>query len=92
VSTLGNLPGRSPRRTAVVASVAGLALLAAGCASTQASGGGSASASKASTVAIDLTPQGCTPRPARIAAGEVTFNVANKGADAVSGPSCAPRT
>jgi len=84
VSTLGNLPGRSPRRTAVVASVAGLALLAAGCASTQASGGGSASASKASTVAIDLTPQGCTPRPARIAAGEVTFNVANKGADAVS--------
>ena len=85
MSTLGNLPGRSPRRTAIVASTAGLALLAAGCASTQTSGGGSsASASKASTVAIDLTPQGCTPRPARIAAGEVTFNVANKGADAVS--------
>jgi iron uptake system component EfeO len=88
VSTLGNLPGRSSRRTAIVASAAGLALLAAGCASTQASGGsgggGSASASKASTVAVDLTPQGCTPRPARIAAGEVTFNVANKGADAVS--------
>ena len=88
MSTLGNLPGRSPRRTAIVASAAGLALLAAGCASTQASGSGggssSATASKASTVTVDLTPQGCTPRPARIAAGEVTFNVANKGAAAVS--------
>ncbi len=39
---------------------------------------------KASTVTVNLTPQGCAPKPARISAGEVTFNVANQGADGVS--------
>ena len=39
---------------------------------------------QASTVTVKLTPQGCAPKPARISAGEVTFNVANQDADAVS--------
>jgi iron uptake system component EfeO len=73
----------------MAAIVATLALAAAGCASTStpASGGGSGSGSgsgKASTVTVALTPKGCAPKPARIPAGEVTFNVANNDADAVS--------
>jgi len=87
VSTLGNLPGRPHRRTAIVATAAGLALLAAGCASPDSPGrgaGSSTAASQPSTVTVNLTAQGCAPRPARISAGQVTFNVANQGADAVS--------
>jgi iron uptake system component EfeO len=75
-----------PRRwpaTAVVA-VAGLALTAAGCSSSHGTGSGSAASGKATTVTIDLTPQGCAPKPARVPAGEVDFNVANKDAGAVS--------
>ncbi len=84
MSTEGNR-GWPPRRTAAAAVVAALALAAAGCASagTHASGSGSGSG-RASTVTVALTPQGCAPKPARIPAGEVTFNVANKDADAVS--------
>jgi iron uptake system component EfeO len=84
VSTEGNR-GRPPRRTATAAVVAALALAAAGCASasTPASGSGSGSG-QASTVTVALTPQGCAPKPAKIPAGEVTFNVANQDADAVS--------
>jgi iron uptake system component EfeO len=86
VSTEGNR-GWPPQRTAMAAIVATLALAAAGCASThtpgRGSGGGSASG-KASTVTVALTPQGCAPKPATIPAGEVTFNVANQDADAVS--------
>ena len=84
MSTEGNRGG-PPRRTATAAVVAALALAAAGCASagTHASGSGSGSG-RASTVTVALTPQGCAPKPARIPAGEVTFNVANQDADAVS--------
>jgi iron uptake system component EfeO len=84
VSTEGNR-GRPPGRTATAAIAAALALAAAGCASasTHASGGGSGSG-RASTVTVALTPQGCAPKPAKIPAGEVTFNVANQDADAVS--------
>jgi iron uptake system component EfeO len=76
-----------------LAAAAGLALLASACSSSNVSGSGSnasgsggsaAGPGQARTVTIDLTPQGCAPRPARIPAGEVDFNVANKGADAVS--------
>jgi iron uptake system component EfeO len=35
-------------------------------------------------VSISLTPQGCAPKPAKISAGQVQFNVANSGASAVS--------
>ena len=81
--------GWPPRRTAMAAIAAALALAAAGCASTSthASGDGSGTGSgpgRASTVTVALTPQGCAPKPAKIPAGEVTFNVANKDAGAVS--------
>ena len=84
MSTEGNREWLRPR-TATAAVVATLALAAAGCASagTHASGSGSGSG-RASTVTVALTPQGCAPKPARIPAGEVTFNVANQDADAVS--------
>jgi iron uptake system component EfeO len=86
VSTEGNR-GWPPRRTAMAAIALALALTASGCASTHASGrgpGGGSGSGRASTVSVALTPQGCAPRPARIPAGEVTFHVANTGADAVS--------
>ena len=35
-------------------------------------------------MSISLTPQGCAPHPAKVTAGTVTFNVANKDASAVS--------
>jgi iron uptake system component EfeO len=78
----------TPRRTSLAALIAGLALAAAGCASSSGSSAGPASpaaaADKPGTVSISLTPQGCAPRPARITAGQVQFNVANKDADSVS--------
>jgi iron uptake system component EfeO len=39
---------------------------------------------KQTTVNITLTPQGCAPKPATVATGQVQFNVKNKNADAVS--------
>jgi iron uptake system component EfeO len=42
------------------------------------------SADKTSTVTIDLTAQGCAPKPAKIPAGPVDFNVTNSGAGSVS--------
>jgi iron uptake system component EfeO len=77
----------TPRATALAAISAGLALTAAGCGSSSGSSGSAspaAAADQASTVSISLTPQGCAPKPAKITAGAVEFNVANKDADAVS--------
>jgi len=80
----------TPRRTGLAALTAGLALAAAGCASSSggssgaASGAASPAADTATTVSISLTPQGCAPRPAKITAGQVQFNVANKDAGSVS--------
>jgi iron uptake system component EfeO len=78
----------TPRRTSLAALIAGVALAAAGCASSSGSSAGPASpaaaADKSSTVSISLTPQGCAPRPARITAGQVQVNVANKDAGSVS--------
>ena len=77
----------TPRATALAAISAGLALTAAGCGSSSGascSASPAAAADKATTVSISLTPQGCAPKPAKVAAGEVDFNVANKDADAVS--------
>jgi iron uptake system component EfeO len=68
--------------TTGVAAAAGLALLASACSSSHGSSG--ATTAKTATVTIDLTPQGCAPKPAKITAGQVQFNVANTGADAVS--------
>ena len=76
---------QSRRGAAMAAIAAAAALAAAGCSG---SPGGSAPAAsgpgKPSTVSIDLTPQGCVPRPAKIPAGQVQFTVTNKDADAVS--------
>ena len=82
MSTDGNR-GLAPQRTRVAAIAAIAVLAAAGCASSPTSPASSGSA-KANTVTVNLTPQGCAPKPARISAGEVTFNVANQDADAVT--------
>jgi iron uptake system component EfeO len=77
------------RRRVPLAAVATAALAAvlAGCSS---SSSGSATAAAAgsgdstATVNIALTPQGCAPKPAKIGAGSVQFNVDNKNAGSVS--------
>jgi iron uptake system component EfeO len=79
---------RGCRSAAIAAVAAALALAASGCASSGSHSGGSsgtaASSDKTTTVTIDLTPQGCTPKPATITAGAVQFNVTNKDAGSVS--------
>jgi iron uptake system component EfeO len=65
-----------------LAAVVLLALAAAGCSSSGSSSRDAAA--RGSTVTIELTSAGCAPRPARIAAGPVQFNISNKGAGAVS--------
>jgi iron uptake system component EfeO len=82
VSTDGN-GGWAAQRTRVAAIAATVAVAAAGCASSPTPAARSGSA-KASTVTVNLTPHGCAPKPARISAGEVTFNVANQDAGAVT--------
>jgi iron uptake system component EfeO len=39
---------------------------------------------KQTTVNITLTPQGCAPKPTKVATGQIQFNVKNKNAGAVS--------
>ena len=68
---------------ASIVALASLALLASACSSSHGSSGSAASA-HTSTVTIDLTPQGCAPKPAKITAGAVQFNVSNTNAGAVS--------
>jgi iron uptake system component EfeO len=77
------IDARRRRAHGGVAVIAGLALAATGCASSPDPGSRSGTA-RARTVTVDLTPQGCAPQPARIAAGQVQFTVTNKDADAVS--------
>jgi iron uptake system component EfeO len=77
------------RGAAVAVLAASLALVAAGCSS---SGSGSAakgstaaaSGDKSTTVKIQLTSQGCQPKPASIPAGAVEFDVTNSGAGSVT--------
>jgi iron uptake system component EfeO len=70
----------------VTAVAAGLALVVSGCSSSHSGGssGTDASSDKTTTVTIDLTPQGCAPKPAKITAGPVQFNVTNTDAGTVS--------
>ncbi len=68
---------------ASIVALASLALLASACSSSHGSSGSAASA-HTTTVTIDLTPQGCAPKPAKITAGTVQFNVSNTNASAVS--------
>src|SRR4029079_11009194 len=79
---------RTRRRGAAAAIVAAsLALVASGCASSgsgsgaeESTGARAASGDKSSTVKINLTSQGCEPKPAKVPAGAVEFDVTNAGA------------
>jgi iron uptake system component EfeO len=68
--------------SAGLAVAATLVLLASACSSSPGSPG--ATTARTTTVTIDLTSNGCAPRPAKITAGQVRFNVTNTGAGAVS--------
>jgi iron uptake system component EfeO len=72
---------RSRPLLAATAGVAVLGLLTSGCGK---SASGTASKAGDKLVVIALTSDGCTPSPATIPAGSVTFDVRNKGADKVS--------
>jgi iron uptake system component EfeO len=73
------------RRAASVASALVVsALLLSACGSAATGGSSSGGSGKDSTVNIVLTPAGCTPKPATVPAGNITVNVSNKDADAVS--------
>jgi iron uptake system component EfeO len=78
------------RGVVIAAAAAALALVASGCSSSgsgsasKGSTGAAASGDKSSTVKIDLTAQGCEPRPAKVPAGPVEFQVTNSGAGSVS--------
>ena len=85
--------GMRTRRRGVAAAIvaASLALVASGCSSSGSSSGakgstGAAAASgdKSSTVKISLTSDGCEPKPAKVPAGAVEFDVTNSGAGSVS--------
>jgi iron uptake system component EfeO len=74
---------------AAVAAAAALAAVLAGCSSSGSSSHSAAAAAAGSgdstaTVTVSLTPQGCAPKPAKVSAGAVDFNVDNKNADSVS--------
>ena len=79
------------RGVAAAIVAASLALVASGCSSSGSNSGakgstGAAAASgdKSSTVEISLTSDGCEPRPAKVPAGAVEFDVTNAGAGSVS--------
>jgi len=86
VSSDGKRWGR--RGAVIAAAAAALALAASGCSSSSSTSGGpagiAADSGTKSTVTIDLTTRGCEPKPAKIPAGPVDFNVTNSGAGSVS--------
>ena len=86
MSTDGRLISSRRKAWAIGAVLALAEAAAAGCASSHGSSGSSgvAASGRTSQVTVELTPQGCMPKPAKITAGQVQFNVANKDADAVS--------
>ena len=76
--------GKTSRLTAMAALVTGAVVVAAGCSSSASKPKTAADSGKSTTVSISLTPQGCAPKPAKVASGAVQFNVTNKDANAVS--------
>jgi iron uptake system component EfeO len=79
------------RRGAAAVAVASLALVASGCSSSGSgssskgtTGAAAAAGDKSSTVTIVLTSQGCEPKPAKVPAGPVEFEVTNSGGGSVS--------
>jgi iron uptake system component EfeO len=83
---------RTRRRGAAAAILAAsLALVASGCASSGSgpgakgpTGAAAAAGDKSSTVKIQITSQGCEPKPASVPAGAVEFDITNSGAAAVT--------
>ncbi len=76
--------GRTSRLTAVIALITGAVVVAAGCSSSASKSKTTADSGKTTTVSISLTPQGCAAKPAKVATGDVQFNVTNKNASAVT--------
>ncbi len=76
-------PGRRVLLPLLLLLVTALLVSACGGSSSRANTA-SRSGNRQSTVRITLTPAGCAPKPARIAAGEITVNVSNKDAGSVS--------
>jgi iron uptake system component EfeO len=77
------LGGRRRLPLVTVAAAAASVAVLAGCSSSSSSSA-TASSDTSSAVKISLTPAGCQPSPAKIAAGAVDFTVTNSGAGAVS--------
>jgi iron uptake system component EfeO len=76
--------GKTSRLTGLAALVTGAVLIIAGCSSSSSKDKTTSDTGKTTTVSISLTPQGCQPKPAKVTAGDVQFNVTNKDASAVS--------
>jgi iron uptake system component EfeO len=74
--------GRLARRFGIVSSTLGGLVIAALL--PMALGAPAGADAKQVTVNINLTPSGCTPKPAKVSTGQISFNVANKNAGAVS--------
>ncbi len=75
----------TPRRLlAVLAATTAIPLVATGCASSSGSSSAGSAKGAAATVRIEFTDDGCTPSPATIGAGALSFSVTNKGADRVT--------
>jgi len=74
------LAGRRRRALAAAAALAVVGLGATACSSS----GGDAAASGATVVDITLTDGGCSPEPASVAAGPITFKVKNDGSGSVT--------
>ncbi|HEY6501517.1 MAG TPA: iron uptake system protein EfeO [Streptosporangiaceae bacterium] len=68
----------------MIALITGAVVVAAGCSSSASKSKTTADSGKTATVSISLTPQGCAAKPAKVATGDVQFNVTNKNASAVS--------
>jgi iron uptake system component EfeO len=68
-----------PALIGATAMLTGIGLLAASCAKTE-----DKAAPGATTVTVTITDEGCSPSPASVAAGPVTFKVVNKDSSKVS--------
>ena len=76
--------GRTSRLTAMIALMTGAVVVAAGCSSSGSKSKTASDTGKTTTVNVSLTPQGCAAKPAKVATGDVQFNVTNKNASAVT--------
>src|SRR6201995_2278368 len=68
----------------MIALMTGAVVVAAGCSSSGSKSKTASDTGKTTTVNVSLTPQGCAAKPAKVATGDVQFNVTNKNASAVT--------